>query len=280
MKKSISFFLILIFLCGCSNKDVKIVEKSDSQNNIVEDNLSKESEQAEQIIENNKNENQSKNNNTVKSTTNSNNGSKKQNTNQPESSNSSEAKVDNQTQNSDNKVPNDFETKNVTSTEQEKNDNSKENVEKEIIKINANKEYYCLDDYTLNGDKCTYYFLTNALYDYVCEEGIQNGSKCNVTVNTEFTTFSSSAKEKCNSLYGQGVYDRCLCNASGGTYNSNKCFKNVVVTRDAKRSYYCPDGLSLSGSKCEKTYTSNALYKYTCPDSSYTLIGSICQKEE
>ena len=145
--------------------------------------------------------------------------------------------------------------------------------------INATKEYYCTDNYTLNGTKCQYKFTNPALQRYYCESGTLNGTKCTGSSNVPFSAYTSAVREQCQGLAGSGNYDSCLCSKSGGSYDStNKiCYKNQTVSTNAQLEYYCTSDLTLEGSNCVKYYSLDAMYKYTCPNG-YTLEIDKCRK--
>lgn len=197
------------------------------------------------------------------------------------------------TTNENNNVSNNQETINKKQTEENNNKSTSEkqsntntgktnstNSPNNIVEIEATKEYYCTNGYTLNGTTCEYKFSGDALQRYYCESGELSGTKCTGYVNAVFTAYTSGVREQCQSLYGSGKYNQCLCNKSGGTYDSNKdtCYKVKEVSSNAKLEYYCTGDLTLEGDKCVKYYSLDAFYKYTCPDG-YTLYVNKCRKK-
>lgn len=153
--------------------------------------------------------------------------------------------------------------------------------------IDANKEYYCADGFTLSGTTCVYTITTNALSLPTCNNGgYVSGNQC-VTLEKEYAkpiwycittnelldeaTIEKTCKEK--------GYPRNILGCPLGYYPDagNTCSKLVNKYTPAIIDYQCPSDYKLSGTKCVKTSTVDALYKYTCP-TGYTLRGLKCIK--
>lgn len=154
--------------------------------------------------------------------------------------------------------------------------------------IDANKEYYCAEGFTLSGTACVYTITTNALSLPTCNNGgYVSGNQC-VTLEKEYANpiwycigtyplVESEAEidRKCK----EKGYPRNLTECPLGYYpdTGNTCSKLVNKYTPAIINYQCPSDYKLSGTKCVKTSTVEALYKYTCP-TGYTLRGQKCVK--
>lgn len=150
----------------------------------------------------------------------------------------------------------------------------------------ASVSYSCISPYVLNGSKCTYNLSSDALQRYYCTSGTLSGSSCKTQVKYPLV---ASVRQWCanNGLSGSGSCPRSGCSAVGGIFDSTEhsnnssslywCYKWNESSTAAKLEYYCPNGYSLNGSKCEKYYEVDAVPSYSCP-TGYTQNGSQCIK--
>lgn len=155
--------------------------------------------------------------------------------------------------------------------------------------IDATLSYVCPDGYT-NGpfeengvQKCSKSSstttTTNATANYSCSTGTLNSN--NKCVTSESNVSSSS----CTSKGGVTSNEQCKYNYSWCSYTPysygcvKTCTYTCTITTDAKITYSCPNGGTLSGTKCKNTSGTtnkvNATKKYTCPEG-YTKKDTKC----
>lgn len=242
----IFIFLLMFFMCGCDDNNTDSSKKSDTE-----------------IKENTSNTDDLDNNTGTITSSNESTNINDNYINQP-SDNNSEKKVDN---------------KATTSPESKKEPTKPSTSTSKKETIPATKEYYCTNGFTLSGTHCVKIFSADAISGYSCDVGTLRGNECEITNTISISNYSSYSREVCQTYYGSGHYESCLCRENGGTYESGKgCYKMTTTRKPATLTYYCTEGLELRGTKCEKDYVTDALLKYTCP-SGYTSYGYDCVKQ-
>ena len=165
----------------------------------------------------------------------------------------------------------------------------------------SNGQYSCPAGYTQSGSSCYKVYTASAKTSngyYTCPNGgTLNGSKCvtsgtsyNATAKTTYGSwvakgtqyYTSAAKSYQNTtswLQLNGMITGAACGSPCG--GKGTWYKYTYYTRSANISYSCPNGGTLSGSKCVTSGTSyNATYhggttSYSCPNGG-TLNGSTC----
>ena len=170
----------------------------------------------------------------------------------------------------------------------------------------ATAKYSCPSGYTLSGSKCTKeidqsYDATRYISSYKCPNGgTLSGTTCTVSssynatphyttvygnwVNggTKYYTSSGMAYTGTTSkLVLQGAISGATCGAPCG--NKGIWYKYIYYTRSSSQQidyYTCPNGGTLSGSKCytSSTYAATPNYAYKCPNGG-TLSGTRCIKK-
>ena len=165
----------------------------------------------------------------------------------------------------------------------------------------SNTTYSCPSGYTLSGSKCTKTssssYNATAHTSYSCPSGYsQSGSKCtktssssyNATAHTSYggwvnqgTKYYTSASKAYTGTTSKLVYMGAISGAVCGSpcNNSGIWYKYTYYTRSQNTTYSCPNGGSLSGSKCYTSSTSTinatANTTYSCPNGG-SLSGSKC----
>ena len=144
------------------------------------------------------------------------------------------------------------------------------------VKIDATKEYYCPDGFTLSGTTCYSTIETIAVKTYNCDEGVPvvTTGECSTYVK-EYTDpiwycittnplWPESAIEKQCSEKG---YARNIAGCPNGYYpdENNTCSKLVEKRVTAKVNYLCPDDYKVDGDKCKKTMSVSANCKLNVP---------------
>lgn len=273
MKKTLLILLglsILFFIVGCGKVENKKSDVLQNNEEVKEKNDTNEKDQ--NIIT----ENKSNNKNDKKHLDNSTNSNK--NTNSTQNNNSNSENSQQSEGNTDNN-PND--TKHEQKDENYDNQVGNSNL---IITIDAIKEYYCTDGFELKNDTCFKVISTDALKKYSCDDGTENSTVCKETQIEQIPINKySGSYESCASkgLSGYNLFS-CACNAQGGTvdrYTSGNysCNKKIIKEVPAKEVLYCVSGTKLNGNKCEKIFSTSALYDLTCP-SGYEQVGTECNK--
>lgn len=162
-------------------------------------------------------------------------------------------------------------------------------VEKEIS-IDATKEYYCPEGFTLSGTVCNSTIETVAVKTYDCDEGmpIVSTGECSTYVDEYIDpiwycigTLPSMSEFQISSYCSEKGYSRNLLGCPTGyypNYQKNKCWRLAEKRVPAKINYLCPDDYKLDGDKCKKTTSVTANYRLRCPDN-YNLSGTKCIKK-
>ena len=146
-------------------------------------------------------------------------------------------------------------------------------------------EYTCPSGYTKSGSSCYKVYTASSNTTYTCPNGgTLNGTKCNK---------SSSYNASCHTVYGSWISQGTKYYTSAGaayTGDTSKLvyvgkvstgggirYKYVYYTRTKSNSCSCPNGGSLSGSKCyiSSSYNATPHTTYTCPNGG-NLSGSTC----
>lgn len=281
--KTIIFFIIIcLLITGCDNNNKNANNKTNLSNN--------DDKQVQEIIEteqesNSDNNNSNDANNTETVTKEPNNNSTSNNTQHHNQNNNSTNVSNNQKEEikNDNNVEDNTEIKEPSIEGQEPN-NSESSKEPEKIVINANKEYYCIDDFILNGTKCTYKLSSPALSKFICNSGTLNGSVCETKVKIPKVNQALNACSRLG-LSGSGSCHQVGCNNINGIYSKTDDDNNTLYwcyiwdtsKTDAKTEFYCPSGYTLEGENCTKYYETDAPFNLTCP-TGYTLNGINCEK--
>ena len=188
----------------------------------------------------------------------------------------------------------------------------------------ANTTYTCPSGYTKNGTSCYKVYNASAKTTYSCPSGYTlSGTKCtktsqtsyNATANTTYgswvnqgTKYYTSASKAYTGTTSKLVYVGAVSGAvcgspcgnsgiwykytyytrsqnttyscpNGGTLSGTKCIKSTTDTKNAtpNTSYSCPNGGTLEGTKCRLTTNATPNTNYSCP-SGYTLDGKKCKK--
>lgn len=159
--------------------------------------------------------------------------------------------------------------------------------ESEEKSVEATKEYYCPDGFTLSGTVCNSTIETDALKTYVCDEGIPISStgECSTYVEEYVDpiwyctgTLPSMSETQINSYCTEKGYPRNLLGCPTGyypNYQKNKCWRMAEKRTSAEINYLCSDDYKVDGDKCKKTTSVTANYKLKCPDG-YNLSGENC----
>lgn len=252
----LSFFIVLFFI----NNNLKIQTLNISNQKKVSKKKNDKNEEKKEIITKDKSDNE----------------------NEVIDVDTDENYINNENKKNDSKVINQ-ETANLSKNDDKKNSkreneskNVNNNTKKEIIQ--ATKEYYCPQNYVLNENKCVYKITSSVLSRYKCDSGTLNGSKCITTSNTiiTYSNYGSQA-EACQSLYGSGQWDNCMCSKYGGTLQNQNCYKTNSIVKDATLEYYCPQNYNLEENNCVAYIENDAVLNYTCPQG-YILNGTNCEK--
>ena len=154
--------------------------------------------------------------------------------------------------------------------------------------IEATKEYYCPEGFTLNGTICNSTIETVAVKTYDCDEGIP------IVTTGECSTYVKEYAEPIwycittNPLWPENVIEK-QCSEKGyarnllgcplgyGPDENNTCSKLVEKRVPAPVKYICPDDYKVVGDKCQKTTSVKASYRLKCPNG-YKLVGLKCRE--
>ena len=167
----------------------------------------------------------------------------------------------------------------------------------------VSKTYSCPNGGTLSGSKCVK--STSSSYNatpknhYSCPNGGSlSGSKCVKTSSTSYnasvtvayggwvargTQYYTSASKAYTGSTSKLVYGGAVSGATCGSPCGNKgiWYRYTYYTRSSYNKYSCPNGGSLSGSKCYKSttssYNASVSKTYSCPNGG-SLSGSKCVK--
>lgn len=174
--------------------------------------------------------------------------------------------------------------------EENKSENQSTKEETKEISIDATKEYYCPEGFTLSGTVCNSTIETVAVKTYDCDEGIPivTTGECSTYVD-EYSepiwycmgTLPSMSEFQISSYCSEKGYPRNLLGCPTGyypNYQNNKCWRLAEKRVPAKVNYLCPDDYKVDGDKCKKTTSVNASYRLKCPDG-YNRSGTKCIKK-
>lgn len=228
---------------------------------------------------NNNNENNKSSNNNEKDKSSNNNANKNDNINQNNNNDSNSNNSNNTNQNNNNNI-------NINQDNNNNNNNNSNNTNKNNT-ISATKNYYCSGGYSLSGTKCTYDFVMDPLITYSCSNGSQVGNECIITTKKTHAVVMVCAGINANQNINiineycamHGLPKNIRSCKTGYTYNTrdNICELTTNQRIAAKQNLSCPDEYKLKNNKCVKTVSTDALYKYECPDG-YLQIGDKCEK--
>lgn len=183
---------------------------------------------------------------------------------------------------------------NSKSVEKQSNKNKaaeKNKIINEDVKIDATKEYYCPDGFTLSGTTCNSTIETIAVKTYECDEGvpIATTGECSTYVNEYVEpiwyctgTIPFMSESQISSYCNEKGYPRNLLGCPSGyspDYQQNKCWKLAEKRVPAKVNYLCPDDYKVDGDKCKKIMSVDANYRLKCPYG-YKLTGIKCTKDD
>ena len=171
----------------------------------------------------------------------------------------------------------------------EESEAKKQNYEIDIEKkfVDATKEYYCPDGFTLSGTTCNSVIETVAVKTYDCDEGVPivTTGECSTYVDEYVNpiwycsgTIPSMSESQISSYCTEKGYSRNLLGCPLGyspDYQKNKCWKLAEKRVPAKVNYLCPDDYKVVGDKCKKTTSVTASYRLKCPNG-YKLVGLRC----
>ena len=157
--------------------------------------------------------------------------------------------------------------------------------------------YTCPSGYTQNGTSCYKVYQATSSTSYSCPNGgTLNGTKC---VTTSSSSYNATANTSYGSWYVTGtkyyastisvytnntskvVFNGAVSGAVCGSPCGNKgiWYKYTYYARSANTTYSCPNGGSLSGTKCYKSssssYNATPSTSYSCPNGG-TRNGSNC----
>ncbi|MGN1371331.1 MAG: hypothetical protein ACI4XM_03565 [Candidatus Coprovivens sp.] len=148
----------------------------------------------------------------------------------------------------------------------------------------SNTEYTCPSGYTKNGTSCYKVYTATSKTSYTCPNGGSlSGTKCvtsssyNATASTVYgswvsqgTKYYTSAGQAYTGDTSKLVYVGKITGAACGSPcgNSGIWYKYTYYTRSKTTKYTCPNGGSLSGTKCvtSSSYNATANTTYTCPN--------------
>ena len=151
----------------------------------------------------------------------------------------------------------------------------------------------CPSGYTKSGSSCVKTYTATSKTTYSCPNGgTLSGTKCNTsssynaTASTSYGSWVSSGTQYYTSankaytgttskLVYAGAVSGAVCGSPCG--NSGIWYKYTYYTRSASTKYSCPNGGTLSGTKCVTSSSYNATPKttYSCPNGG-TLSGTKC----
>ena len=157
----------------------------------------------------------------------------------------------------------------------------------------ASTTYTCPAGYSKNGSSCYKVYNASASTKYSCPNGGSlSGTKCvssssyNATASTSYggwraagTRYYTSANKAYTGTTSKLEYNHKVNGATCGSPcgNSGIWYSYTYYTRSASTKYSCPNGGSLSGTKCVKSSSYNAVANttYSCP-SGGTRSGNTC----
>ena len=275
MNKKILFFLIILTLItGCNDKKTEtnnyVEQKEQVKEEIINDNKEEIEipKETDKPVNNETNKNNSTTNNKNNNVTNNNTVSTPKPSNTP--------------------TPKPSSTPTPVPTPTSEPTPSPSPSQNTVIRIDATKEYYCGDGFTLSGNNCIKLMTTTALYNYSCPDGYtQYGTQCEKqTISSKkyiLTCAGTNANQSENLIkeicaeYGLPRNIKSCTTGYGYDSRTDKCIKYITETTSTSINYYCLDGMTLNGNSCIKEYSTTALSKYTCPDG-YKLSGLYCEK--
>ena len=143
--------------------------------------------------------------------------------------------------------------------------------------IVATTEYYCSAGYTLDGVMCIKEVIVSADIDYSCDSGVLKDTYCE-SEERKSVSYTTSAKANCSHYSNTGMYQKCVCEKSGGEFSAGGCYTIKEVRTKAKELYYCRMGGELIGTSCKTEDYQIAKYRYVCPDGYRNTGGGLCKK--
>jgi hypothetical protein len=152
----------------------------------------------------------------------------------------------------------------------------------------SSTDYTCPSGYTRNGTSCYKVYNATAKTTYSCPNGgTLSGTKC---VKSSSSSYNATAKTTYGSWYVTGTkyytstisvytrdtekvtFDGAVSGAVCGSPCGNKgiWYKYTYYARKASTTYSCPNGGTLSGTKCvtssSSSYNATANTSYSCPN--------------
>lgn len=141
----------------------------------------------------------------------------------------------------------------------------------------ATMEYTCTNGYEFDGSLCIKKTITEPKSRYYCTSGVQEGDYCVREVH-DSVYISSSAKANCTNYSNTGLYQKCLCEKSGGTWGVGGCYTIKKEKTLGTSEDYCDPVYSYENNKCIKIDYEAPKLNYKCPDG-YRISGALCFKE-